>query len=204
MNQLIQDHLTQNDKVLKAIINKTPFPDINSTHNVFHDLMSCIIEQQIHYRSTKKTFQKIMDAASLKKLSVQNFSILEEKGLQNVKLSRQKYETILSLVDFFEQHDIDWQQQDDKEVRKILSQIKGIGTWTIDMILLYTLERQNIFPAEDYHLRLIMTKLYDIDTSVSVKIQSKEISEHWSPYKSMAVRYLLAWKKIQKIQQNVK
>jgi len=198
MNQLIQGHLTQKDKVLKAIIEKIPVPDIKSTHNVFHDLMSCIIEQQIHYRSTKKTFEKIMEAASLKTLSVQNFSILEEKGLQNIKLSRQKYETILSVVDFFEQHHIDWQQLKDKDVRKILSQIKGIGTWTIDMILLYTLERQNIFPTEDYHLRLIMTKLYDIDTSVSVKAQYNEISEHWSPYKSMAVRYLLAWKNFKK------
>lgn len=198
MEPSILNHISQNDETLQGIISKIPFPVIESTDNVFHDLMSCIIEQQIHYRSTKKTFQKIMNLASLDFLTIENFQTLEEKGFKNLKLSTQKYETILRIVDFFEHHDIDWQQEEDQAVRKILSTIKGVGPWTIDMILLYTLERPNIFPADDYHLRLIMSKLYDIDTSSKVKAQQKAIAENWSPYKSYAVKYLLAWKTFQK------
>lgn len=194
MEEQIKKHLAKQDDILKDISKKIPAPDIVSTQNVFHDLMSCIIEQQIHYRSTKKTFQKIMDAASLEVLTIENFAQLEEKGFGNLKLSARKYETILSVLEFFQQNDINWFDLEDAEVRKILSQIKGVGVWTIEMILLYTLGRPNIFPADDYHLRLIMTKLYDIDTSAKVKAQQKAIAEHWEPYKSYGVRYLLDWK----------
>lgn len=198
MKQKIKSHLANNDHTLKRIINQIDFPIIESTNNVFHDLMSCIIEQQIHYRSTKKTFQKIMDSASLDILTPDNFHLFEEKGFKNIKLSTQKFETILRIVEFFESNKIDWTKKEDQEVRKILSEIKGVGIWTIEMILLYTLERPDIFPADDYHIKQIMNKMYEIDPSSRVKAQMKKIAEHWSPYKSYAVKYLLAWKAFEK------
>ena len=198
MNQQIRNHLASNDDILKNILNHIPLKEIETTHNVFHDLMSCIIEQQIHYRSTKKTFQKILDEASIEVLNIQNFPLLEERGFQNLKLSMRKYETINRVVEFFEQNDVDWQKKEDVEVRRLLSQIKGIGPWTVDMILLYTLERPNIFPVDDYHLKKIMIKLYEIDTTPRVKDQLKAITEKWHPYKSFGVKYLLAWKDHQK------
>jgi DNA-3-methyladenine glycosylase II len=167
----IQQQLTEQDPILDDIIAQIPFPQIESSQQVFHDLMSCVIEQQIHYRSSKKTFQKIMNASKLDILSVENFHILEEHGLRTVKLNERKYETMFRVVEFFQQNEINWQEKSDEEVREILGQIKGIGQWTTDMILLYTLERENIFPADDYHLRLMMTKLYEIDSSARVKAQ---------------------------------
>lgn len=190
----IQQQLTEQDPILDDIIAQIPFPQIESSQQVFHDLMSCVIEQQIHYRSTKKTFQKIMNASGLDILTVENFSILEEHGLRIVKLNARKYETMLHVVEFFQQNENNWQDKSDTEVREILGQIKGIGQWTIDMILLYTLERENIFPSDDYHLRLMMTKLYEIDSSARVKAQQKAIAAHWTPYASYAVKYILAWK----------
>ncbi len=194
MTSKIKKQLALNDEILEDIINKIDLPKIENTQNVFHDLMSCIIEQQIHYRSTKNIFQKRMEAANLEILTVENFEKLEKDGFKNLKLSTNKYETILRVVDFFEKNNIDWEKNDDVEVRKILSKIKGVGTWTIDMILMYTLERADIFPADDYHLKLIMTKLYPIDESARVKAQQKAIAENWAPYKSFGVKYLLAYK----------
>lgn len=198
MTPKVKNHLATNDDILKPIINQVKLPELDNTHNVFNDLMSCIIEQQIHYRSTKKTFQKMLDAANITELSLNNFSTFEEKSFKNIKLSANKYETISRILEFFEANDIDWQKSDDTEVRKIFSQIKGIGPWTIDMLLLYTLERPNIFPADDYHLKNMMIKMYPIDTSVRVKAQLKAVAEQWAPYKSFAVRYLLEWKIFQK------
>lgn len=198
MNQKIQNHLSAKDKVLKEIIQQVPFPEVISTKNVFHDLMSCIIEQQIHYRSTKKTFQKMLEAAGIKELSLANFPILEKKGLQKVKLARPKYETIIRILDFFGKNEIDWASKEDQEVIQILSQIKGVGTWTIEMILLYTLERATVFPADDYHLKQLMGNLYPIDSAARVKAQMKSIAANWAPYQSAAVKYLLAWKSFQK------
>ena len=197
MIEKAKSHLIAKDEILKNILVRIDLPVVENTKNVFHDLMSCVIEQQIHYRSSKKIFEKMLEVSSLKLLTLQNFSTFEKSGFKNVKLSTRKYETIAQTLDFFSAQNIDWQNLEDNEVRKQLSKIKGIGTWTIDMILLFTLDRPNIFPADDYHLKQIMFKLYDIDTTSKVKSQLKAIAANWSPYQSIAVKYLLAWKTAQ-------
>ena len=201
MKEII-DFLTK-DLVLKNIINTIPEPQIISTHNVFHDLMSCILEQQIHYRSTKKIFQKMLNTASLEILTPENLPQFEEKAFSTIKLSIGKYETILRIVEFWNENNratnrINWQELNDEEVIEKLSSIKGIGKWTIDMILLYTLQRPNVFPYDDSHLKEIMVKLYCLDPNVKLKAQMIDISNTWGEHKSLAVKYLLAWKEFNK------
>lgn len=196
--EFIDKYLSSHDGILAGIISQVDLPTIEHTQNIFHDLMSCIIEQQIHYRSTKNIFKKRMEEAGLEVLTLNNFSEFEKKGLANLKLSEKKYETILRTVDFFSNNDIDWEEKSDTEVRQYLSKIKGIGKWTQEMILLFSLERPGIFPADDYHLKLIMTQLYGLDVKSKLKAQMKAVSENWSPYQSYGVRYLLAWKEFQK------
>lgn len=187
--------LAKNDKVLADIIALLPYPAMESTGQVFHDLISCILEQQIHYRSTKKTFQKMMDTAGLDILTPDNFEVLEEKAFSKLKLSTHKYQTVLDVLDFFKNQNIAWSAKEDQDIRKELSQIKGISNWTVDMVLLYTLERPNIFPVDDYHLKQIIPKLYPINPNNSLKKEMKTIGELWEPHRSLAVKYLLAWKK---------
>lgn len=193
MEAQIISHLSQ-DPILKGIINQIPFTQIDSTREVFHDLMSCIIEQQIHYRSTKNIFKKRMEEAELEILTLEHFERFEKMAFQNLKLSTKKYETLERVLTFFNDNKIDWFNLSDEEVRKVFSKIKGIGPWTVDMILMYTLERPNIFPADDYHLKLIMTQLYNLNEKSKLKAQMKDVTEIWAPYKSYGTRYLLAWK----------
>jgi DNA-3-methyladenine glycosylase II len=61
------------DPILANIIAHIELPIINSTNDVFHDLMSCIIEQQIHYRSTKRIFSKALERANIEHLTLDNF-----------------------------------------------------------------------------------------------------------------------------------
>ncbi|MCU0326449.1 MAG: hypothetical protein MUF45_14535 [Spirosomaceae bacterium] len=187
-----------NDPVLKPIIEIIPEPQIESTKNVFSDLMSCILEQQIVYRSTKKIFQKMLDSAQITELTPDNFEEFEKTALTNTKLSMNKYETIERVVDFWQTNNIDWFLLSDKEVKGHLGSIKGIGVWTIDMILLYTLQRPNVFPYDDFHLKQIMVNLYGLNPDSQLKKQMLEISERWSEQKSLAVKYLLAWKEYNK------
>lgn len=189
-----KEFLTKADATLSRVMAQIPEPEIESTHNVFHDLMSCILEQQIHYRSTKKTFRKMLDRASLDRLTLENFAQFEEKAFENAGFSMGKYETIEKTIDFFGANKTDWQLLTDGQVREKLSSIKGIGNWTIDMILLYTLQRPNVFPADDFHLKQIMTSLYSLDPNVRLKAQMMDVAGGWGEHKSLAVRYLLAWK----------
>ena len=182
------------DPVLAGIINTIPEPTIESTNDVFFDLMSCILEQQIHYRSTKRIFQKMLERADIQTLTLDNFEQFEEKAFVNIKLSESKYETILQTLDFFRDNKINWELLNDAEVIAHLSSIKGIGKWTIDMILLYTLQRPNVFPYDDFHVKEIMVKRYGLNPNSRLKAQMLDISEAWGTHKSLAVKYLLAWK----------
>lgn len=187
-------YLASVDPMLEKIIETTSLPGMASTNNVFNDLMSCVLEQQIHYRSTKKTYARMLEASGLSELTLDNFLVFEEKGISGAKLSTQKYETVLQIVAFFEYNQVEWQQLSDEAVRKTLGQIKGIGNWTKDMILLYTLNPPDIFPADDYHLKKIMVSLYGLNPDNQLKLQMQTIANSWQPHSSAAVRYLLAWK----------
>jgi DNA-3-methyladenine glycosylase II len=187
--------LCKADAVLKKITSDITLPRWTSTNNVFHDLMSCIIEQQIHYRSSKLLFQHLMNEARLVELTTGNFGELE-KVLPGVRLSVTKYEAMAHVLDFFGQNDLDWALLNDEEVASRLSVIKGIGRWTIDMVLLYTLRRPDVFPVDDYHLKQIMTALYGFDPQKSLKKQMLAVADCWGKQRSLAVLYLLAWKDI--------
>ena len=187
------------DPILDNIVRQIPKPEIVSTKDVFHDLLSCVLEQQIHYRSSKKIFQRMLHAAKIERLSPINFSEFEEMALKDAQLSVGKYETVLRILEFWETNQVDWFQLEDVEVRTKLSEIKGIGNWTIDMILLYTLQRPNVFPYDDFHLKQIMTSLYGLDPRTKLKAQMIEISEKWAGQKSLAVLYLLDWKNHKKL-----
>ncbi len=194
----LDSKLVLTDPILKKIMLDLPKPSIISTNNVFHDLMSCIIEQQIHYRSTKKIFEKMLNLANLKILSPENYQHFEQKSFSNLKLSESKYETIDLVLKFWENNNINWQDLNENEIIDILSSIKGIGKWTIDMVLLFTLQRPNIFPYDDFHVKQIMVSLYGLDPKVKLRAQMVDISKNWGNQKSVAVLYLLDWKKLNK------
>lgn len=187
--------LSNNDLILAKVILQIPKPEIESTNDVFHDLVSCIFEQQIHYRSTKRIFAKALEKSSIEHLTLDNFYLVEEHYLKNSNLATGKYETLLAFIDYWSNNTKDFNTLSDNEVVKELSSIKGIGKWTIDMILLYTLQRQNVFPYDDYHLKQIMVSLYGLNEKVKLKAQMLEIAENWGEHKSLAVLYLLAFKK---------
>jgi DNA-3-methyladenine glycosylase II len=193
-----EKYLSNADAQLKGIIEVIPKPEIISTNDVFHDLMSCILEQQIHNRSTKRIFQKMLQAANIERLTLDNFPEFEKTAFANSKLAIGKFETVERIIDFFTANKINWVLLSDDEVIEKLSSIKGIGKWTIDMILLYTLERPDVFPYDDFHLKEIMVKLYGLNPNVKLKAQMLDVSEAWGEHKSLAVKYLLAWKEFNK------
>lgn len=194
MRDTILQELSAKDTVLSKIIQTIPSPQIVSSQDVFHDLMSCVLEQQIHYRSTKNIFKKMLQRAEIDKLSLDNFDVFEQKGISSIKLSESKYETVLMVIEYFSANQPEWDNLPDSEVIEKLGSIKGIGKLTIDMILLYTLERPNVFPFDDFHLKQIMVSEYALNEKQKLKAQMLNISENWGEQKSLAVKYLLGYK----------
>ena len=188
--------MSNRDKELKQIIKEIPEPSFQSTDDVFYDLCCCIIEQQIHYRRKVPVFNAIIESLSNKYPRPENIRKLDPKIFSDKKISRNKYDSLLALSDYWLENkldEFDWQKASDIEVRQMLSKIEGVGDWTIDMILLFTLGRTDIMPLGDYHLKIIISKVYGISHS-NLKKQMKQISDQWQPYRSTAVLYLLDWK----------
>ncbi|MFK8104825.1 MAG: DNA-3-methyladenine glycosylase [Saprospiraceae bacterium] len=137
----------------------------------------------------------MLDRSNLTALTPDNFPTFEREAFEGIKLSAKKYETILNIVQHWDENDVKWVACTDEEVIQALSQIKGVGNWTIDMMLIYTLNRPNAFAYDDFHIKQIMTSLYDLNPKSKLKAQMKAISEPWSPFKATAFQYLIAWKK---------
>jgi DNA-3-methyladenine glycosylase II len=168
--------LAAHDPVLAEIIKKTEPLRFESTKNVFHDLVSCILEQQIHYRSSKRIFAKMLDKAGVTSLTLDSFSVFEEQAIPTVSFSMQKLETVSRIVDFFSKQTLPWQDMSDNEIRSVLGQIKGVGTWTIDMILLFTLERPHVFPVDDFQLKQGMRMHYALTEDKALRKQMLDIA----------------------------
>ena len=83
-----------------------------------------------------------------------------------------------------------------EEVIALLTQIKGVGKWTVEMILMFTLGREDVFALDDLGLKQGVIKLYNLkETDKKVLIKKIEkISSKWSPYRTCASRYLWNWK----------
>jgi DNA-3-methyladenine glycosylase II len=85
---------------------------------------------------------------------------------------------------------------DDEELIEFLVQIKGIGRWTAEMILMFTLGREDVFAVDDLGIQQAMTKLYKLNAEdkKGMKQEMIKISSKWSPYRTYACRYLWGWK----------
>ena len=84
----------------------------------------------------------------------------------------------------------------DEEIIELLTQMKGVGKWTVEMLLMFTLGREDIFALDDYGIQVSMKKLYNLDDSNKKDFKEKllKISKKWSPYRTYACMHLWSWK----------
>ncbi len=78
---------------------------------------------------------------------------------------------------------------EDEEIVRILTQVKGIGRWTAEMFLMFSLGRLDVFPIDDQSIRSSLKRLYEL-TNESLKSQAWVISDKWRPYRTVASWYL--------------
>lgn len=143
-------------------------------------------------------FYRMLEQAELEILTPRNFPQFEEAALSSAKISATRSEAIINFFEFSEREDHKWAEMSDEEIRGALSSIRGVGNWSVDMILLYTLGRPDIFPADDHHLKIVMTEEYRLDPRSRLKKQMLAVAEAWRGNRSFAVLYLLAWKRLKK------
>ena len=109
-----------------------------------------------------------------------------------IGLSRQKAGYIKNIADAFEKKIIDEKiiiKCNDAEIIKMLTQIKGVGIWTAEMFLIFTLRRPDVFPVTDLGVQKGFQIFYSLDELPTID-NMHEISEYWRPYRSIMALYL--------------
>ena len=193
-------HLAKADPLLAELIATVELPPIEPSHGVFYDLVSCLVDQQVPQRSRHGVYLKKVKAL-LDGEAPDPYNVLriEEADWNQNKLANPKYHRLRALAEHWIAEgweDLDWHTLPDATVREQLSALPGIGAQSIDMILLYTLERPDIFPPGDYHVKQAMTIFYDLEPKPPKAFTAKTLAQSaaWAPHRSLATRYLLAGK----------
>ncbi|MEM0963161.1 MAG: hypothetical protein AAGK21_11575 [Bacteroidota bacterium] len=186
------------DPVLAELSRTVPVPRLEPSGDVFHDLAGCLLEQQHPMRSTKGTYRRLLGHAGLDRLTPAEADRFSEVALPTIRLSGRKLDAFAGVADWFRENAPDWQGMTDTGARKTLRALPGVGAWTADVILLWTLGREDILPVDDYHFKKAMAARYGIAEGAGQTRAMREIAEGWRPHRSLGVRTLLAWREWQR------
>ncbi len=193
-------YLSNKDKVLKKIITNYNKEYLELSNNLFHSLINSIIGQQISVLAAKSIKIKLF---SLKKnLTPRTLIKINDKSFRQCGLSRQKILYIKNISFFFIKNNNFIKNIDkfsNEEIRNKLIEIKGIGNWTIDMFLIFSIGASNIFPDGDLGFLKAVSKNYKKDMPID-DIYLNKLKKRWTPYSSMATWYL--WRSLDPIPVN--
>lgn len=190
--------LVKKDPKLKEIlgVNKE-LPPHDATGDIYFDLVRTIAYQQLHGKAAAKIFGRFMDLFENAYPQPQIVAEMELEEFRAVGYSKQKSSYIQNIAVFALENNfehIDWDSMDDEEIVKFLTQIKGVGEWTAQIILLFSLRRPDIFPSGDFGVQSAMIQRYKLKQEKKELIKKmKKIAEAWRPHRSIVSRYLWLW-----------
>ncbi|MEP7145007.1 MAG: DNA-3-methyladenine glycosylase 2 family protein [Ferruginibacter sp.] len=191
-------HLNK-DKLLKKIIaNQQPY-ELVKKKGVYLHLCGSIMSQQLNTKVAAVIFNRFLNLYKNKKPAPQQIVDTPVETLRSIGLSYAKANYVQNVCRFFIEEKITDARLDkmgNEEVIKYLSQIKGVGQWTVEMILMFTLGREDVFALDDLGIQNSIKKLYKLEglDKKALKEKMLEISQNWSPYRTYACRYLWGWK----------
>ena len=187
--------LSKRDKVMKKLINNYQDGSLVTRNDVFFSLCKSIIGQQISVAAANSVFlrfkKKCKNRINAKIVSKLTFSQLKSCGL-----SRQKVLGIKNLAKQIKNKSFNPNlipKLDDEEAILYLSNLRQIGRWSAEMILLFTYNRSNIWPTQDIGLLRAISKNYKKKYLPSEKFVNI-LKKRFSPYCSVATWYL--WRSI--------
>jgi DNA-3-methyladenine glycosylase II len=193
----IKQHLMTSDPKLVPLIEQITLPTLTSD-DVYADLLDSIVSQQLSVKAASTIFSRFLDLFPNRYPAPEWVLVLEHEQLRAVGLSNQKAVYIKNTAQFFLDHDLierDWSPFNNEQIIEQLTSIKGVGKWTVQMILMFTLRREDVLPVDDLGIQQGMQRLYGLDaTAKTLKKDMEQIAEAWRPYRSIASRYIWRWK----------
>lgn len=187
-----QIQLKKNDPRMREIIRKVgPFALRPKRHH-FQTLASSIISQQISTTAAQTILSRLQDrlgSAGWDPLALAN---LDLEQLRAIGVSRQKGSYLLDLAEHVASGRLDLKsvaRQADEAVIAALTEVKGIGVWTAQMFLIFSLGRLDVLPTGDFGIRKAIQLQYELD-DLPAPAKVEQIAQPWRPYATVASWYL--------------
>ncbi len=179
--------LCRKDAVFAAIKERCGNPPDWTREPGFRSLCQIILEQQVSLESARAHFKRLEEFVPA--FTPSELLKLTDEEMRHCQVTRQKSSYLRDLSAAIETGRLDLtalEDAGDDEVRARLTAIKGIGTWTADVYLMFCLRRKDHFPIGDVAVRTAVKMLYPVETPE----QMLELSERWKPLRSLASYFL--------------
>ena len=191
------EHLSK-DQQLKKLIEQHGTLQLKRQKNLYLYLCYSIMSQQLSTKVASVIRKRFIDLYGGEPTAGQIVETPFEK-LRAIGLSNAKVSYVQNVARFEMEKGMGHQKlsrMSNEEVIEYLTQIKGVGRWTTEMLLMFALCREDVFALDDLGLQQAVIKLYDLKHRKKKIMLNRilKISEQWSPYRTYASMYLWRWK----------
>jgi len=184
------EELASKDPSLANVISQYGYPPMWSRPASFPTLIHIILEQQVSLASALAAFNKL--SARLGRITPEGVLALTDDELRACYFSRQKTKYTRELANTIVQGKLDIERLPvlpDEEIRAQLKCIKGIGDWTVDIFLLFALQRSDLFPTGDLAMMKAFRKVKNLSNEIG-RDEIIRLAEPWRPYRSVGTMIL--------------
>lgn len=188
----VLEYLGKRDGVMKSLASALGPPKLEPGGDYFNSIVESMIYQQVTGSAADAIYSRFLAAAG-GKITPENVASMSDNSMRSAGLSRQKTAYIRDLTDRITSGRLileGLEQKSDEDVIRMLTEVKGIGTWTAQMFLIFTLGRINILPLNDLGIRRAISKRYGVKRKLTDS-RIERIADKWKPYRTMGV--LLLW-----------
>lgn len=191
-------HLSKDKKLKKLVENGEPY-QLKKRKNICTYLCASIMSQQLSTKVATVIHKRFLALYGEKEPTPQQILDTASETLRSIGLSNAKVSYVKNVAQFEIEFGMDHKKlhrMDNEEVIAYLTQIKGVGRWTVEMLLMFALGREDVFAIDDLGIQNAMIRLYKLDREDKKKFKEDllRISQKWSPYRTYACKYLWEWK----------
>jgi DNA-3-methyladenine glycosylase II len=192
-----QRHLKK-DKGLAELVKGEAYT-LYKRKNTAIRLIASIVSQQLSTKVAAIIFKRFLDIYKGKEPSMQAVIDTPFDTLRGIGLSNSKVNYVQNVAQFFISQKITDKQlyaMEPEAVIELLTQIKGVGRWTVEMLLMFSLGHEDVFAVDDLGIQQAMIRLYKIKYSTKKELHAKMLKRSlaWAPYRTYACLHLWNWK----------
>lgn len=187
----------KSDRIVKRLAGEYELNPLPITKDIYLDMLENIVSQQLSGKVAAVIFNRFIELFPNRYPEPELLVRVDDAELREVGLSRAKATYVKAFAKFklHQNLEVDQiQRLSDQEVIKLLTQVKGVGVWTVQMLLIFSLGRNDVFPVDDLAIRQGMAELYNLQTKgKELRLDLVQIAEKWAPYRTWGTRLIWAY-----------